>query len=81
MSKFPTRLILNGPAAAQMEWHAKHYVGRGLMKRYNNGAELAKDMGLSSEKLKSTFDTYNAGVKAKKDPYGRKVGSLQRYCL
>jgi len=24
--------------------HCKHYSGRGLMKKYNNGAELAADM-------------------------------------
>jgi succinate dehydrogenase/fumarate reductase flavoprotein subunit len=30
-------------------------------------------MGIKPEYLKKTFDTYNAGVKAKKDPFGKKV--------
>ena len=31
--KYPVRLILNGQASQEIEWHCKHYVGRGLMKR------------------------------------------------
>ncbi|TDL22789.1 fumarate reductase [Rickenella mellea] len=70
--KYPIRLILNGQSSKEIEWHCKHYVGRGLMKRFNSGAELAKEMGLSPDKLKKTFDDYNAGVRAKKDPFGKK---------
>ncbi len=43
------------------------------MKRFESGEALAKDMGLKPEVLKKTFDTYNAGVKAKKDPFRKKV--------
>lgn len=43
------------------------------MKRFESGAALAKEMGISVEKLQKTFDTYNVGVKAKKDPFGKKV--------
>lgn len=37
----PFRLVLNGAASKEIEWHCKHYVGRGLMKRFETGAELA----------------------------------------
>ncbi|PCH43547.1 Flavocytochrome c [Wolfiporia cocos MD-104 SS10] len=70
--KYPIRLVLNGAASKEIEWHCKHYVGRGLMKHYENGADLAKDMGLKPEVLKKTFDDYNAVVKSKKDPFGKK---------
>lgn len=65
--------MLNGQASKDIEWHCKHYVGRGLMKRYANGQELAKDMGLTPEQLKKTFDEYNEVVRQKKDPFGKKV--------
>lgn len=65
--------MLNGQASKDIEWHCKHYVGRGLMKRYENGRELAKDMGLTPEQLKKTFDEYNEVVRTKKDPFGKKV--------
>ncbi|KAH9920098.1 FAD binding domain-containing protein [Fomitopsis serialis] len=74
--KYPIRLVLNGQASKEIEWHCKHYVGRGLMKRYANGEELAKDMGLTPAQLKKTFDDYNAVVRAKKDPFGKKVCCL-----
>ncbi|KAL4252621.1 Fumarate reductase [Abortiporus biennis] len=70
--KYPIRLVLNGQASKDIEWHCKHYVGRGLMKRFESGEALAKEMGLKPEVLKKTFDTYNAVVKAKKDPFGKK---------
>lgn len=66
-------MILNGDASKQIEWHCKHYVGRGLMKQFESGEALAKEMGLKPEVLKKTFDTYNSGVRAKKDPFGKKV--------
>lgn len=43
------------------------------MKRFESGEALAKEMGISPAYLKKTFDTYNTGVKAKKDPFGKKV--------
>lgn len=56
------------------------------MKRFENGEELAKAMGIKPEVLKKTFDTYNAVVKAKKDPFGKKVrntscSTLFQLCL
>lgn len=55
----PFRLILNGKASKEIEWHCKHYCGRGLMKFFKNGNEVAKDMGITTEKLEETFKLYN----------------------
>lgn len=49
--KGPFRLILNGGASNEINWHCKHYVGRGLMIKYNQGADLAKAMNISPEHL------------------------------
>ncbi|KAK9895825.1 Flavocytochrome c [Cystobasidium minutum MCA 4210] len=74
---YPVRLILNGGASKEIEWHCKHYTGRGLMKRFESGADLAKDMGISEDKLKSTFDEYNQIAAGKKsDPWGKKFFSV-----
>ncbi|KAL1723820.1 FAD binding domain-containing protein [Schizophyllum commune] len=73
--KFPIRLVLNGKASKEIEWHCKHYVGRGLMKRCNNGDELAKEFGLPPATLKKTFEEYNKAVRSQKDPFGKKFFS------
>ena len=65
--------MLNGQASKEIEWHCKHYVGRGLMKRFENGEALAKEIGISAAELKKTFDDYNVSVRTKKDPFGKKV--------
>lgn len=70
--QFPIRLVLNGAASKDIEWHCKHYVGRGLMKRYESGEALAKDWGIAPEVLQKTFDEYNEIARAKKDPFGKK---------
>lgn len=97
-NKFPVRLILNGQASKEIEWHCKvslgqpwhaswlsadtlsarpqHYVGRGLMKRFETGEEVAKEMGISVDKLRKTFDNYMEIAKdPKKDPFGKKFFS------
>lgn len=43
------------------------------MKRFESGDALAKEMGLAPAVLKKTFEDYNAVVRAKKDPFGKKV--------
>ncbi|KIK68935.1 hypothetical protein GYMLUDRAFT_34953 [Collybiopsis luxurians FD-317 M1] len=73
--KFPIRLVLNGPASREIEWHCKHYVGRGLMKRFESGDALAKEFGVSPAVLKKTFEDYNQSVRTKKDPFGKKFFS------
>lgn len=68
----PFRLVLNGAASKEIEWHCKHYCGRGLMKKFSSGAEVAKDMGISVKDLENTFKQYNEVAKTKKDPFGKK---------
>jgi len=70
--KGPFRLVLNSKASKEIEWHCKHYVGRKLMKRFTSGADLAKEMGITVEHLKDTFDQYNQDAKAGKDKYCKK---------
>ncbi|CEJ85188.1 Putative Cytochrome b5 [[Torrubiella] hemipterigena] len=70
--KFPIRLILNSKASNTLDFHTRHYSGRGLMKKMT-GAELAKEIGCTPDHLQSTFKTYNAIADGKqKDPWGKK---------
>ncbi|KAI0288111.1 Flavocytochrome c [Russula brevipes] len=71
--KYPIRLVLNGKSSKEIEWHCKHYVGRGLMKKFDSGEALANEFGLSSAILKKTFDDYNLAAKTKKDKFAKKV--------
>jgi len=71
-SKGPFRLVLNGAASKEIEWHCKHYVGRGLMKHFTHGDGLAEDMGISTDVLRRTFDSYNKIAEAEDDPFGKK---------
>ena len=50
-NKPPFRLCLNKAAADEIIWHAKHYTGRGVMKFYASGEDLAKDMGVPLQKI------------------------------
>ena len=43
------------------------------MKYFASGYDLAKEMGISPETLKKTFDDYNTSARTKKDPFGKKV--------
>jgi len=70
-NKPPFRLCLNKAASDEIIWHAKHYTGRGVMKYYASGADLAKDMGVDVQVLIDTHDQhYNAAKKTEKDPDG-----------
>ena len=68
----PYRLILNGASSKSIEWHCMHYEGRGLMKKYSHGSELAKDMGLPESKLAEAFSGFNQAAEEKSDKFGRK---------
>merc|ERR1712000_83872 len=59
-SKGPFRLVLNGLASAEIEWHCKH------------GNELAKEMNISPSALESTFKKYNQIADSGNDPFGKK---------
>merc|ERR1712093_360328 len=70
--KFPVRLVLNSKASNVLDFHTRHYSGRGLMKKMT-GKELAKEIGCTPEHLQSTFSAYNDIADGKKkDPYGKK---------
>jgi len=70
---FPVRLVLNTKATKEIQWHVKHYEGRGLMRHFKSGADLAKEMGIETSKLESVFKDYNDYASGKKkDPHGKK---------
>merc|ERR1719220_2940472 len=70
-NKPPFRLCLNKAASEEIHWHCKHYTGRGVMKFYETGADLAKDMGVPLQTLIDTHDGhYVAAKKTEKDPDG-----------
>lgn len=71
-NKPPYRLVLNSEASGKIAWHCEHYTGRGVMKKYNSGYDLAKDMGIPADKLKATFEKYNKGADAKADEFTKK---------
>jgi len=71
-TKGPVRLVLNGAGGREIEWHVKHYKGRGLMKQFASGAELAKEIGCDPATLEATFKAYNEVAEKKNDPYGKK---------
>eukprot|EP01096_Ripella_sp_DP13-Kostka_P008124 TRINITY_DN301_c0_g2_i3.p1 TRINITY_DN301_c0_g2~~TRINITY_DN301_c0_g2_i3.p1 ORF type:complete len:1349 (-),score=671.96 TRINITY_DN301_c0_g2_i3:116-4162(-) len=68
----PYRLVLNGAGSKEIEWHCKHYVGRGLMKYFRNGEELAAEMKIPASVLAQTFAEYNNYAKTNTDPFGKK---------
>ncbi|KAI9101846.1 FAD binding domain-containing protein [Phlyctochytrium arcticum] len=70
--KGPFRLILNGKGGKEIEWHCKHYMGRGLMKHFKGADALAKEMGINVKTLDETFTKYNEIARSKKDPFGKK---------
>ena len=47
-------------------------MGRGLMKHYKSGQELAKDCGFNYTTLQKTFNEYSEIAKTKKCPFGKK---------
>ncbi|KAK9720614.1 Osmotic growth protein [Basidiobolus ranarum] len=71
-TKSPIRLLLNSSASSSLEWHCKHYVGRGLMRKFASGEELAKEMGCDPKMLEETFNQYNGYAEKKNDPFGKR---------
>ena len=71
-NKWPIRLILNSKSSNVLDFHTRHYSGRGLMKKIS-GKQLAKEIGCGEAALQKTFDDYNAIAEGKKkDPFGKK---------
>merc|ERR1712139_728451 len=70
-NKAPFRLVLNKAASDEIIWHCKHYTGRGVMKYYESGEALAKDMGISVDVLAAEHEKpFQAAKKQEKDPDG-----------
>ncbi|PLN82754.1 Flavocytochrome c [Aspergillus taichungensis] len=70
--KWPIRLVLNSKASNVLDFHTRHYAGRGLMRKMT-GKELAKDIGCGEAALKKTFDDYNQIADGKKkDPWNKR---------
>ncbi|KAK2740746.1 hypothetical protein FQN57_005978 [Myotisia sp. PD_48] len=70
--KWPIRLVLNSKASNVLDFHTRHYAGRGLMKKIT-GKELAKEIGCGEAALKKTFNEYNLIADGKKqDPWNKK---------
>ena len=70
--QWPIRLVLNSKGSNILDFHTRHYSGRGLMRKMT-GAELAKDIGCSESDLEKTFQDYNDIADGKKqDPFGKK---------
>merc|ERR1719450_1874741 len=70
-NKPPFRLALNKAASNEISWHCKHYTGRGVMKFYETGDALAKDMGIPLATIEQTHEEhYQAAKKTEKDPEG-----------
>merc|ERR1719199_1874113 len=70
-NKPPFRLCLNKAAQEEIIWHCKHYTGRGVMKFYENGAALAKDMGIQLQTLVDVHEAhYQAAKKTEQNPDG-----------
>jgi flavocytochrome c len=69
---WPIRLVLNSKASNVLDFHTRHYSGRGLMKKMT-GKELAKEIGCGEKALQESFQDYNAIADGKKkDPWGKK---------
>ena len=66
-NKPPFRLCLNRAASDEIIWHAKHYTGRGVMKYYASGEDLAKDMGVPLQTLVDTHQKHYEAAK-KQEP-------------
>merc|ERR1711937_881327 len=70
-NKPPFRLCLNKAASDEIIWHCKHYTGRGVMKYYESGEALAKDMGIDVQVLIDAHDAhFQAAKKTETDPDG-----------
>lgn len=62
--RWPIRLVLNSKASNVLDFHTRHYSGRGLMKKMT-GKELAKEIGCGEEALDKSFKNYNAIAEGK----------------
>jgi flavocytochrome c len=70
-NKPPFRLCLNKAASEEIMWHCKHYTGRGVMKFYESGEALAKDMGVPLSTLEAQHEQHYQAAKKNREGPGR----------
>jgi len=71
-NKYPYRLVLNSKAVSGIAWHCHHYGGRGVMKVFKTGHDLAAEMKIPVSNLEKTFAEYNEAAKTKNDKWKKK---------
>lgn len=54
----PIRLLLTEAAVESIKEHCKFYIAKGLMKRYDNAAQLASDTNIPLDGLHAAFEAY-----------------------
>lgn len=64
-------LVLNAKSENKLQFHLKHYMQRGLMKKIST-SQLIKELGCKPQFLAKEIEKYNRGAKIKKDPFGKK---------
>eukprot|EP00397_Hematodinium_sp_SG-2012_P020477 GEMP01021099.1.p2 GENE.GEMP01021099.1~~GEMP01021099.1.p2 ORF type:complete len:520 (+),score=136.57 GEMP01021099.1:24-1562(+) len=68
-SKAPFRLCLNKAASEEIIWHCKHYTGRGVMKFFESGEALAKEIGCPFSRMEGHVQQhYEASKKQESSP-------------
>merc|ERR1712217_724717 len=70
-------LCLNGKASNEIQWHCKHYKGRGIMKSYKNMEEFATEYGIPLANIDATFNEYN--MLAEKQTSNPDAGPYEAY--
>ena len=65
-------------AADEIIWHAKHYTGRGVMKFYPSGEDLAKDMGVPLQTLIDTHQKHYEAAKKQETNQGGVVACVRQ---
>ncbi|EJD38146.1 Flavocytochrome c [Auricularia subglabra TFB-10046 SS5] len=68
----PVRLLMMESAVDSIKEHCKFYVAKGLMKRFDNTAQLAQEAGIPADVLAKTYEAYRASAGgASQDGFGK----------
>ena len=72
--KWPIRLVLNSKASNVLDFHTRHYSGRGLMKKMT-GKELAKEIGCGETCSRAPSRTTTTLRRARRRIHGARSSS------
>ncbi|KAJ7056026.1 Flavocytochrome c [Mycena amicta] len=61
-AKGPVRIVLGEKASKEVDKHCAFYVGKGLMKRYDNVRAFAEDTGIPLDALVETFKSFGGAT-------------------